>query len=220
MNSFTLKLIASITMVIDHVGMAFFPELTWLRIIGRAAFPIYCFLLVVGYFHTRDIKKYLLRLLIFGALSEIQYDLVRYDTFFTFRGQNVYFTLTLGLLAVFLVDKIVKTRFKILAPIPAIIIMAICESLHCDYGYRGIGIILCFYIWFALPRLFTRLLLLLPLYFFNYGGIQPYAMVAVIPLYFYNGRKGPDAKYAFYGVYPVHLLLLAIIKRFMMFRLV
>ena len=70
-----LKLIACITMLIDHIGAVFFPSLILLRIIGRLSFPIYCFLLAEGAAHTKHAPRYALRLLLCALISELPYDL-------------------------------------------------------------------------------------------------------------------------------------------------
>jgi hypothetical protein len=71
----TLKIIALVSMLIDHTGVALFPQLAWMRYVGRLAFPIYCYLLTEGALHTRDIRKYIFRLLVFAAVSELPFDL-------------------------------------------------------------------------------------------------------------------------------------------------
>ena len=95
-NSFQLKWIAVITMIIDHTGAVLFPDDMVFRYIGRIAFPIFCFLLVEGFFHTRDVRKYMLRLGLFALISEIPYDLAFRDTVLEFEHQNVFFALLLG----------------------------------------------------------------------------------------------------------------------------
>ena len=126
LSTFTLKLIAIITMVIDHTGAIFFPDQMWLRAIGRIAFPIFVFLLVEGLFNTSNIKKYLTRLGIFALISEIPFDMAFYKARFgvdfltdlkgatqdmqildlfirrLIKHQNIFFTLFLGLLAIYL----------------------------------------------------------------------------------------------------------------------
>ena len=85
LTSFQLKCIAVVTMVIDHIGAILYPGDLIFRYIGRIAFPIFCFLLVEGFFHTHDRIQYMIRLGIFAILSEIPYDLA-------FRDQTLEFT--------------------------------------------------------------------------------------------------------------------------------
>jgi len=84
-----LKLIALITMIIDHVGAIFFPQYIWLRYIGRLSMPIYAFLLVQGYKHTRSFTRYAIRLAVFALLSEVPYDLLFRRTWLEFGNQNI-----------------------------------------------------------------------------------------------------------------------------------
>ena len=86
MSAFTLKMIALVTMIIDHVGAVFFPEIIWLRYIGRISMPIYAFLLVQGYQHTRDFKRYVIRMAIFAVVSEVPYDLLFHGSWLEFGG--------------------------------------------------------------------------------------------------------------------------------------
>ena len=96
MSAFTLKMIALVTMVIDHVGAVFFPDLIWLRYIGRLSMPIYAFLLAEGYRKTRNFLHYALRLALFAVLSEVPYDLLFQGRVLEFSRQNILFTLLTG----------------------------------------------------------------------------------------------------------------------------
>lgn len=104
-NASILKWIAVITMLIDHIGLVFFPEYEILRLIGRISFPIFAFLLCEGYKHTSNIWKYFFRLGIFAIISEIPYNICLYNQVFYPYSQNIFFELLLGLLVLYLIDK-------------------------------------------------------------------------------------------------------------------
>ena len=98
-----LKLIAIVSMLIDHIGSVFFPEVRVLRWIGRLAFPIFCYCMTVGLLYTHDIKKYLFRLGIFALISQPCYIFAfhPYDFWSQFTNWNIFFTLFLSLLAMY-----------------------------------------------------------------------------------------------------------------------
>ncbi|MEG1773614.1 MAG: TraX family protein, partial [Oscillospiraceae bacterium] len=97
LSGFSLKLIALASMTVDHAGVVLFEQLEWMRMVGRLAFPIYAFLLVEGFVHTRHRGRYCLRLGMFALLSEWPFDLAVFGGA-DMRGQNVFFTLLLGVL--------------------------------------------------------------------------------------------------------------------------
>lgn len=238
LSSFGLKYIALFTMTIDHFGAIFLPygELSYSisRGIGRIAFPVFCFLLVEGFFHTSNRRAYFLRLLLFAFLSEIPFDMAFYhfpqvtDPSILFGHQNVFFTLTLGFLALCLLERCWWNSFFQ----RTLIIVAFCilaEILHTDYSFIGVMVILLFY---ALRKnslichgrsvafdqflgiSYPVLLLLIA-----YGNL--FVTLAIPVLLLYNGKKGsslpngksfPGAKYLFYWYYPLHLLLFGIVK--------
>lgn len=221
MNSFQLKVLALITMAIDHTGAVLFPQTEILRIIGRISFPIFCFLIAQGYKHTSNVKKYLLRLLAFAFLSEIPFDLAFGHKFLEFSDQNVFFTLFLGLLAIFMLDRF---RSQPYIGLPAAAgLCAVAEVLNTDYGWYGVALILAFYIldkqrglaWVLLGIL-TFVKCSVSAFLLGYGMgsfIQIFALLAIFPLSTYNGKKGEySLKGLFYGFYPVHLLLLYFIS--------
>ena len=98
LNTFTLKMIAIISMLVDHIGHIFFPEVMIFRIVGRIAFPIFAYVLAEGIYYTKDITKYMMRLGIFALLSEIPYDLAIMGSMLEFSHQNVFFTLFFAVL--------------------------------------------------------------------------------------------------------------------------
>lgn len=227
MTGFALKLIAMITMLIDHTAALLLEGSRYynlLRGIGRLAFPIYCFLLVEGYFHTKNVKKYLIRLGIFALLSEIPFDLAFAPTHikngFLYR-QNVFLTLFIGLVVVYLIDTI-KEKYNgdfiekmLLSTLIVAIGCMISNFLFTDYNMLGILIIVSFYI-FREKKLLNLAMLTILLYLLNKyfaGELQVLATFAMLPIYFYNGKKGTNMnRYIFYAFYPVHIAILLFIK--------
>ena len=206
LNGFTLKWIALITMIIDHTGATLFPEHMIFRIIGRLAFPIYCFLLVEGAVYTKNKRGYLIRLLAFAVISEIPFDLMVSNQIWNWGAQNVFFTLSIGLLAVYALQK-----NKPLYSAAALVLIFVAEFLTTDYGAVGILFIIIFYA-------FREKLLVKGIAFgvadiFLYGGVQSYAVLALVPIYCYNGKRGRKMKYFFYAMYPIHLLILYGIRK-------
>lgn len=206
LDSFALKMIAMITMVIDHIGAILFPQYEGFRIIGRIAFPIFCFLLVEGALHTHDIKKYLTRLFLFALISEVPFDFAFYGGM-NWNHQNVMFTLLLGLSAIALMKKYPGYLYGFLISIAAILLA---EFANTDYAGGGVLLILIFY--FFKDSYLSKSIFSAVLYIFCYGGIEVYAILAQIFWSFYNGKPGKKCKYLFYWFYPVHLAVLLGIK--------
>lgn len=223
-NGFQLKMIAIITMFIDHMAAVLIsPDTDWnlykfCRIIGRLAFPIFCFLLVEGFFHTKNIKKYILRLGIFALISELPFDLAFSDNKSEFLyHQNVFFTLFIGLGVIYLIrliDEKYEKNLIIRCVLDFIAIAAGCmlaDMLATDYNRWGILLIVVFYLFRG-----NKILLLLGVLLVNYtmdSLWQIYAVISVFFIWFYNGERGPQGnKYLFYIFYPAHIFLLYLIS--------
>lgn len=217
MNSIRLKWIAIITMLIDHVAAVLLPQTSpaWLvmRVIGRLAFPIFVFLLVEGFHHTKDVNKYLIRLGIFALLSEVPFDLAFYGKVLELEHQNIFFTLFLGLACIYLMSLVEKKYGKnavttnVLNGVVTLTFCVIAFLLRTDYNFAGILLISAFYLFRG-----NKLLQTFTLFFvsaFILGSISVFATLAIIPIAFYNGEKGKSMKYFFYCFYPAHLLILA-----------
>lgn len=207
-----LKLIACLSMFIDHLGAICFSGMMGFRIIGRLAFPIYCFLLVEGAVHTRNMKKYILRMGIFALISEVPFDLAFYHRLVYTGHQNVFFTLGLGLLAIWFLEHPIEqldipdVLYKLLVIIAAGLIA---EFFNTDYGFTGIAVICIFYYLRGQPQLKYPIAAIL---LAAMGGVEVYAVLALIPILLYNGQRGrqtKDMQYGFYIFYPAHLLLIA-----------
>lgn len=217
MNGMTLKLIAASAMLIDHIGAVLFPQYLWMRIIGRIAFPLYCFLLIEGYKHTHSIRNYLVRLGAFALISELPFDLAFNGSYMYLNYQNVFFTLFLGLLSVWLCDyiKSLLPGYGRLAGYGVFVAAGIvAELLKTDYGCFGIMLILVFYE-FQENKMVE--VLLAGIVYWSMTLIEIFALAAFLPIFLYNGKKGPGNKavsMAFYLFYPVHLLILYLITLF------
>lgn len=207
-TSYQLKWIAIVTMVIDHAGAILYPSEIMFRYIGRLAFPIFCFLLVEGFYHTHDIIKYMTRLGVFALVSEIPYDLAFKGTVLEFTHQNVFFTLLLGVIMMYVLEKGGEWPEK---AIEIMLVMWVAEYLHTDYSFRGILLIFIFY---QLRRFkWTKLACGAAWNMIWNRSIQGVGAFAMIPIAMYNGCRGRKMKYFFYIFYPAHLLILFVISR-------
>ena len=224
LSNFDLKLIAIITMTIDHIGVVFGTVFyNFLRAVGRLSFPIFAFLLTEGYVHTKSFSKYFLRLLVLALISEVIYDYVFFDSFIYIDANNIFFTLALGLLTLFLLDKskgLIKRYFKdkvdlvIILPITYLLIVVIMglmgEFLNFSYGMLGILVISFFYLF---KDNFPLVVISVSLSTLILGeGMQYFSLLSLILIYFYNKKLGKKCKVFFYLYYPLHILVLGVIK--------
>lgn len=227
LSNFDLKLIAIITMTIDHIGIVFGTSFyNLLRAVGRLSFPIFAFLLTEGYVHTKSFSKYFLRLLVLALISEVIYDYVFFGSFIYRGANNIFFTLALGLLTLFLLDKskgLIKKYFKdkvdlfIILPITYLLIIVIMglmgEFLNFSYGMLGILVISFFYLF---KDNFPLVVISVTLSTLILGeGIQYFSLFSLILIYFYNKKLGMKCKLFFYLYYPLHILVLGFIKMLM-----
>ena len=210
MSAFTLKIIALVAMIIDHIGAVFFPNILWLRYIGRLAMPIYAFLLVQGYRHTRSYTRYAIRLAVFAVISEFPYDFLFRGVWLEFGNQNVLFTLFCALLVMKALDASARSR-NIFLFIIALALIWVPHFLNFDYGVYGVLMVLCFFLFQKYRGIDAIAFSGLTYGRYTYDGneIQLWAIAASIPVLLYNGKRGPlSLKYFFYIAYPAHLLML------------
>lgn len=227
-----LKLIAMVTMAIDHAGAALFPSVMVLRLVGRIAFPIYVWLLVMGFVHTSSLKKYLLRMGAFALISEVPFDLAISGRL-TYQWQNIYFTLFLSLVMMAALRRALDLggRYAAVRAFAAVAAaMLISEWLHFDYGSTGPVLAAVFYLYRRNRRpaltagflIFSFSNMLDPV--LNGRGFQSLSVwisafatslvescgLAAVPLIQrYDGRrKWKRGKLFFYSFYPLHLLIL------------
>lgn len=222
-NSAQLKIIAMLSMFIDHIGA--FILLPWLRSgngflnfeqwnmlytvfrsVGRLAFPIFCFLIVEGFIHTSNVRRYMLRLAISAFVSEIPFDLARSGTIFDMSGQNVMFTLLSGLIAIWCIEHIKQPLLRVGCVLLTLVGVTV---LNTDYSYMGVCVIIIIY---ACRHYRLVQSILGALMFIN----STFAMPAFVLTYFYNGELGDLNSKIFYWFYPVHLLIYALIAHLLL----
>lgn len=215
-----LKLIACATMLLDHIGAAFVPWM-WLRVVGRIAFPIYCFLLAEGAAHTRSPRRYGTRLAIGALLSELPFELLFFGSI-SLSHSSVMVTLLLGFIAIESMKK-----WPRMWPLAFMGCAIVAEALGTDYG--GLGVMLMLF--FAVTRKGSRVFQIVGVavicwmiggYGWQVGPVyvpmEIVGVVAMVPICLYSGRKVTHSKaiqWAFYLFYPVHLtvlLLIAVLK--------
>lgn len=219
-----LKLIACVAMLIDHTGAVilsnYSPALNPLfyigdnavsayriaRDIGRCAFPIFCFLIIEGFLHTHDRRKYGRNLLLFALISEIPWNFMFVNTWH-YERQNVFFTLLLGYLALCAIEYFWETPQKQFAALFLLLIASI--LLKADYGWRGYIFIILMYL-LRNERVSQAIVGSCWLYY------EWKACFAFISINLYNGKrgfiKGKAAKYFFYLFYPLHITILVLIR--------
>lgn len=227
MTTFQIKILAVTTMVIDHIGLFFFPQYTILRIIGRLAFPLFAWLIANGAYHTHNIKKYLSRLFFLAVISQIPFTLANQQISSPLFYLNVVFTLFFGLLAIYLLNKN-KNKFFWFIAISSC--AGIADLIHSDYGAMGVLSIVAFYIFFS-NKLYTVvsqsiIIFILPytIYFleayykihisnlYTDSKMEMYGLVSLIFIILYKNKESIKAKYLFYIFYPLQYVMIFILK--------
>lgn len=241
LNGSTLKMIAMVTMLIDHMAAVVILYMTTvyrasemfsgantiyivMRQIGRTAFPIFCFLLIEGFVHTRDRFRYLARLMMFALVSEVPFDLALTGKAISWQNQNVYFTLALGMGMMMVMEwgasgirnyftknenvnaagksYVFEQIFKIVI---LFLFMVLAKQIHCDYAENGVLLIAILFL-LKEKRLIACIVGYLAFMW------EPFCFPAFLLIPLYNGRRGWNVKYIFYAFYPLHLLLLYVLR--------
>ena len=236
-TSVQLHIIAMVCMMLDHVWAVISPSnMDWMTCVGRISFPIYAFLIVEGYFNTKDRKEMFKRLLITAIISEIPFNLMISGSVIFPIAQNVVWTLLLGLVFMHMFESIKDKNivFRVAVGILSFEIIKLVGALTMvDYGYAGIYVVLIFYI-FRQKKLWNMTFQILALavvvkllggYHYElalHSGFisfprQGFMILALIPIWMYSGEygKGFRGYKTIYRIfYPVHMILLSLIRIF------
>ena len=213
-TTFALRLLAMFTMTIDHIGYVLFPGQMLFRIIGRLAFPIYCFLVAEGCVHTRNENKYIARMVLFALISEIPFDWMCAHRAFNTYSQNVFFTLTFGLMAIVLFRNLGGIKKWYISLVPAVFFGVVAQLLNTDYGWYGVALIVLFYVLRnTLSSVPAFMALQFAYAYFKGNDIYYYTLFAAAPILLYNGAPGPKKlQWLFYGYYPLHMVILCVLR--------
>ena len=235
-SSMTLHVMAMAFMLCDHLWGTIVPGNDWLTCIGRISFPIFAFLLVEGYFHTSHLRKYAGRLLLFAILSEIPFNLAMGSRLFYPIHQNVLWSFLICLGLIHWNEKMKhkeKKWLRCLVGCTTVVIGYLAGFLTMvDFYHAGILTVLVFY-FFRQRKWWSYLGQFLCLWYINvemlsgfayevqiFGSThfvvrQGFALLALLPIWLYRGKQGYHSKllqYVYYGFYPLHLLILGIMK--------
>lgn len=234
-TSFHLHILAMALMLCDHLWATVVPGNNWLTDIGRIGFPIFAFMTVEGFFHTKNLKKYVKRLFIFALISEIPFNLIMGSRAFYPLHQNVLWTFLIGIGLMWInenaKDKTLPKRFMV-AAITVVMGFILGIISFCDYYHAGVLTVLVFY-FFRERKWQNFLLQFICLWYINteiLSGFyyefeifgtkievlrQSFAMFAMVPIWLYKGKQGvynKGIKAFYYWFYPVHLFVLWIIR--------
>lgn len=218
LNAFQLKMIAILAMVMDHVGLVFFPSFLPFRVVGRLTAPIMAFFIAEGYTKTRNIMRYMLRLFVFALISMLPYVYVFGQSPF-----NILFDLLLGLVVIHFSQSLHKEYQKWALVAVAAILAFILQS----DGRLGISTLVYLFYRFREDR--RKIILSMSLLYFGVlvasaitsiavgqmavlgqGSfwLRPLSLLSLLLLFRYHGERGPSLKYFFYAFYPLHLLII------------
>lgn len=233
LNSNTLKFIAVIAMIFDHLLWVLKPGynnstlILLLHLIGRIVAPIFCFFIAEGAYYTHNRKNYLLRLLTFSLISHFAYCFAFGINFIPFRNgtffnqTSIMWSLSLGLIGIIIQDLEIKNIWKI------ILTLLLCLlGFPSDWSSVAVMIIIYNYVYrnnfkkqMLSQTIFSGIYTLVYCLFINieYGLIQMGTILSIPLLAKYNGKRGNNKnfKWIFYLIYPLHLILCGLIRLYL-----
>lgn len=234
-TSASLHIMGMIFMLLDHLWGTIVPGNDWMTCIGRLAFPIFAFMIAEGYMRTSNVKKYAKRMFIFALITEIPFNLAFGGNLLYPFHQNVLFTFLIAIGLIHLNEKARKNGkivLRVLTAIGTVILGSFIGLITMvDYHHAGVLTVLVFY-FFRERKWWGYLGQFICLWYINMemlGGFgyevelfgqlvflsrQGFALLALIPIWLYRGKRGHHSKafqYFCYAFYPGHLLILAIL---------
>lgn len=211
-----LKILAMLLMTVDHLGFILFPGILWLRIIGRLAFPIFAYQFGVSVKKTKHFEKMGGNLFIFALISQFTFWAVNN---WDFRQLNIFFTLFLAWLVIFLYKKFENKIFSFLTIMPIFILLLLPTFIVSfpvvDYGLYGVLLLLCFTLLLDSPIMLNLSFAFLTLGFCSLTGafVQAFCLLAVLLFYLRISFKKKVPNVLYYAYYPLHLTIFALIAK-------
>ena len=209
-----LKIIAMIAMLIDHIGAYLFPQVRWLRIIGRLAYPIFAYMIAEGCHHTKSRIRYFLQMAGLAAICQLVYYIAMGSLY-----QCILVTFSLSVVIIYAIDNFRKHKGVLSGALAIAVfgaVVYVCYLLPkrlagtdfgIDYGFFGILLPVVIYL---VPdkqgKLFAAAAMLIAMSG-RWGAVQWYGLAAIPLLLLYNEKRGKARlKYLFYIFYPAHLV--------------
>ena len=217
-----LKIIAMLSMLVDHVGLQLFPKVQILRIIGRLALPIFAYMIAEGCHYTKNRPRYLGMIAGLGLICQAVYFFADGSLYL-----GILITFSLSISTIFLIDNFLKKKnavsfIFILLMIAAVFLIALIlpeqlseHGFDIDYGIFGILLPVAIYYARNKYEKLAATALVLSLMASTMANLQWYSLFALPLLFLYNGNRGRlNLKYLFYIFYPTHLVIIYLISLF------
>ena len=236
-----IELVAVVSMIIDHVGFVFFPEMIIFQIIGRLSFPLYAYLIALGYSRTKNSIIYFFRVLVLAIVSQWFFNYlispIKLNVCFTLSFSikwffnylispiklNVCFTLSFSIISLIVFES--NRINKVLKLFLYILILFLALLLGCEYGSYGILLVLLFHLYirnqhdktykiYAITSII--LLIIVSMFVFSFSIIHLYSILS-LPIILLTPKniqkiKVNSIKHINYLVYPLHLLIMFLIR--------
>jgi len=211
-----LKILALLSMTLDHIGLQLYPQVELLRILGRLALPIFAYMIAEGCWYTKNRKRYLLTMVSVAAVCQLVY-------FFAMQSlyQCIFVTFSLSICVIYMIEYVRKKRSVFRYALLVVLLLAIVcitevlprlltnSDFAVDYGFWGVFLPVAVYMGKNRMHKLFHAALIVALLGLEIGGIQWYAFLALPLLVLYNGKRGKlRMKYIFYVYYPVHLCVI------------
>ncbi|MCD7777508.1 MAG: conjugal transfer protein TraX [Clostridiales bacterium] len=222
MTGFQIKIAAFIFMLFDHSAYLF-PETIpkWFRFIGRFSFPAFAFMIAEGCRKTHSPEKYMLRLGLLAAVCEIPYDLCFNGNISFIEDMNIIWTLLSGAVLIYIFN-LKELRKKPAAKVFCLLcVSAVLDFFDLDYGLYGVLLIFAYYLFESKPAVILSTVLIFTVKWAKY--LYPVSFYTAFWLFscfgwflpvLYNGKRGKESKYFFYGAYLLHIIVFICLKVF------